>query len=155
VRGIIIHRAAGVGCAGRVRGIGFSIEEYVRQCEEIVDRFRLSELMQRVKREFCKLPFVVTISGVWVTGSIDRLCDFSEGSWVVIEYKSEGALDYAALVDEYALSLSVYVEAARQIVGAGVVGWLYFTETEGVWKAGIPVETFEETLPDNTSDVTH
>jgi len=94
-----------------------------------VDRFRLSALIQRVKREFCELPFVVTISGVWVTGSIDRLCNLSDGSWVVIDYKSEGALDYAALAGEYAVSMGVYCEAARHIVGADVAGWLYFTET--------------------------
>ena len=85
--------------------------------------------MKRVTREYCELPFVVTVDGRRVTGKIDRLCELSDGSWVVIDYKSDGALDYAALVDEYALSLSVYVEAAGQIVRAEIAGWLYFTET--------------------------
>jgi ATP-dependent exoDNAse (exonuclease V) beta subunit len=93
-----------------------------------VDRFRLSALIQRVKREFCELPFVVTISGVWVTGSIDRLCNLSDGSWVVIDYKSEGALDYAARAEDYVVSMGVYCEAARQIVGAKVAGGLHLTE---------------------------
>jgi ATP-dependent exoDNAse (exonuclease V) beta subunit len=85
--------------------------------------------MKRVKRSYCEVPFVVTVDGRRVTGKIDRLCELSDGSWVVIDYKSEASLDYAALVDEYALSLSVYVEATGQIVRAEIAGWLYFTET--------------------------
>jgi ATP-dependent exoDNAse (exonuclease V) beta subunit len=108
---------------------GFSPEKFVRQCEEIVSAFLSSDLMKRVTREYCELPFVVTIDGRRVTGKIDRLCELSDGSWVVIDYKSEGALDYAALDEGYALSLSVYSEAARQIVRAEVAGWLYCTET--------------------------
>jgi len=86
--------------------------------------------MKRVKRSYCELPFVVTMSsGTRVIGKIDRLCELSDGSWVVIDYKSEASEDYAALAEDYTVSLSVYVEAARQIVRAEVVGWIYFTET--------------------------
>jgi ATP-dependent helicase/nuclease subunit A len=109
-------------------------EEHVRQCEEIVSAFLSSDLMKRVKRSYCEVPFVVTVDGRRVTGKIDRLCELLDGSWVVIDYKSEGALDYAALAGEYALSLSVYCEAAGQIVQKPVVGWLYFTEMGEFWK---------------------
>ena len=57
-----------------------------------------------------------------MTGKIDRLCELDDGSWVVIDYKSEASSDYSSVAKEYALSLSVYVEAARQIVGKPVVG---------------------------------
>jgi ATP-dependent exoDNAse (exonuclease V) beta subunit len=53
-----------------------------------------------------------------------------DGSWVVIDYKSEASSDYAAVAEEYALSLSVYVEAARQIVREEVMGCIYFTEID-------------------------
>ncbi|GAB6284907.1 MAG: hypothetical protein STSR0009_11070 [Methanoregula sp.] len=85
--------------------------------------------MKEVKRSYCEVPFVVTVDGRRVKGKIDRLCELSDGSWIVIDYKSEASADYAALAGDYTVSLSVYVEAARQIVGAEVVGWLYFTET--------------------------
>ncbi|MDO8873960.1 MAG: PD-(D/E)XK nuclease family protein [Methanoregula sp.] len=132
LKGTIIHevlrgRDARVVCAE----YGVTDPLAVSQCEEIVARFRSSELMQRVKRSFCEQPFVVTVSGVRVTGSIDRLGELLDGSWIVIDYKSDpvSCAEYALKAEEYALSLSVYCEAARQLVGAGVVGWLYFTET--------------------------
>jgi len=104
-------------------------EEHVRQCEEIVAKFLSSDLMKRVKRSYCEVPFVVTVDGKRVTGKIDRLCELLDGSWAVIDYKSEASSDYAALAEEYAVSMGVYYEAARQIVGADVSGRLYFTET--------------------------
>ena len=84
--------------------------------------------MKRVTRSYCEVPFVVTVEGGSVTGKIDRLCELDDGSWIVIDYKSEASADYVALAEEYALSLSVYCEAGRQIIRAEVVGWLYFTE---------------------------
>ncbi len=61
---------------------------------------------ERVKRSYCELPFVVTLfSGTRITGKIDRLCELSDGSWVVIDYKSEASADYAALAEDYTVSL--------------------------------------------------
>jgi len=106
-------------------------EEHVRQCEEIRSAFFSSDLMKRVKRSYCEVPFVVTIDSKRVTGKIDRLCELDDGSRVVLDYKSEVVVfsDYTSLVEEYALSLSIYIMAARQLVGEMVVGRLYFTET--------------------------
>ena len=82
---------------------GVEDPEAIRQCEEIVAKFRGSELMQRVKREFCELPFVITFDGKRVTGKIDRLCEFEDGSWVVIDYKSDpvSPSDYSLKSEEY------------------------------------------------------
>ena len=85
--------------------------------------------MKHVKRSFSEIPFVVTIDGKRVTGKIDRLYEIEDGSWIVIDYKSEASSDYAALADQYAVSMGMYCEAARQIVRAEVRGWIYFTET--------------------------
>ncbi len=130
VKGAIIHEVlrgwdAGAVCAE----YGVTDPLAVGQCEEILIKFFATDLMKNVKRSFCELPFVVPFGTQRVTGKIDRLCQLSDGSWIVIDYKSEVSADYSIVANEYALSLSVYVEAARQIVQAEIEGWLYFTET--------------------------
>ena len=79
-----------------------------------------------MQQEFCEMPFVVTFDGKRVTGKIDRLCELTDGSWVVIDYKSEvvsSASEYGSLTEEYTLSISVYCEAVQQWVHAEVAGW--------------------------------
>jgi ATP-dependent helicase/nuclease subunit A len=119
IKGTIIHEVLrGRDAATVLKEYGEYSEEHVRQCEEIVSRFRSSDLMKRVKRDFCELPFVVTIDGKRVTGKIDRLCEMDDGSWVVIDYKSEPVIpdDYALKVKEYEIAMSVYVKATEQLV---------------------------------------
>ncbi|HNI42552.1 MAG TPA: PD-(D/E)XK nuclease family protein, partial [Methanoregulaceae archaeon] len=114
------------------REYGVNYPEAPRQCEAIVARFHSSPLMQRVKREFCELPFVITYDGRHVKGKIDRLCELVDGSWVLIDYKSDpiDPSDYVKKAEEYQTSMDVYVEAARQLVKRNEVeGYLYFTET--------------------------
>ncbi len=133
-KGTIIHevlrgRDAGVVCAE----YGVTDPLAVRQCEEIAGRFLSSAFMQQVKRSFCEMPFVVTLaSGRRVAGTIDRLCELADGSWAVIDYKSDPVTPagYASKAEEYALSLSMYCEAAEQLLGGKPApGYLYFTET--------------------------
>jgi ATP-dependent helicase/nuclease subunit A len=130
-KGAIIHEVLrGRDATTVLKEFGEYSEEHVRQCEEIVSRFFSSYLMQRVKRSYCELPFIVTFDGGPVNGKIDRLCEMDDGSWVVIDYKSEVSSDYADVAGEYALSVSVYVAAARHLTGGNnVQGLLYFTET--------------------------
>jgi ATP-dependent helicase/nuclease subunit A len=130
-KGTIIHEVLrGRDVATVLNEYGEYSVEHVRQCEEIVSAFFASDLMKRVKRSYCEVPFVVTNDGKPVTGKIDRLCELEDESWVAIDYKSEVSSDYAAVAEEYALSLSVYVAAARQLTGGNTVqGLLYFTET--------------------------
>jgi len=136
VKGTIIHEVLrGRDAATVLKDYGEYSEEHVRQCEEICSAFFSSDLMKRVKRSYCELPFVVTIDGKPVTGKIDRLCELEDGSWVAIDYKSEVSSDYASVAGEYALSVSVYVAAARQLTGGNnVLGLLYFTETGNLEK---------------------
>ncbi|MDD1686414.1 hypothetical protein [Methanoregula sp.] len=63
----------------------------VSRCEEIRYGILFSDLMKRVKRSYRELPFIVTVAGKPVTGKIDRLMEFDDGSWAVIYYKSEAA----------------------------------------------------------------
>ncbi len=135
-KGTIVHEVLrGRDVSTVLKEYGEYSEEHVRQCEEIVAQFRSSDLMKRVKRSYCEVPFVVTIDGKRVTGKIDRLCELENRSWVAIDYKSEVSSDYAAVAKEYALSVSVYVAAARQLIGGNnVQGWCYFTETGNLEK---------------------
>jgi len=106
--------------------------EAIRQCEELVTLFHTSELMRQMKREFCELPFVITYDGRHIKGKIDRLCELVDGTWVVIDYKSDPVdpSEYSKKEGEYQTSMDVYVEAARQLVKRNnVEGYLYFTET--------------------------
>ena len=127
VKGTIIHevlrgRDAKVVC----EEYGVYSEEYVRQCEEILAKFMQSDLMKRVKRSYCEVPFVISFDGRRIAGKIDRLCELDDESWVVIDYKSEVSVDYAWVAKEYGLSLSVYADAVQQIPhGILVKGWLY------------------------------
>lgn len=132
-RGTIIHevlrgRDARVVCQEH----GVDDPEAVRHSNEIADRFHSSELMRRVKREFCELPFAVTMEDTRITGKIDRLCELDDGTWMVIDYKSEAVSpdDSSCLAEDYAVSMGIYLEATRQILpGKTVGGWLYSTET--------------------------
>ena len=132
VKGLIIHEVLrGRDATTVCREYGVTDPLAFGQCEEIVSRFLSSDMMQRVKRSYCELPFVVTIEGVRVTGKIDRLCELTDGSWIVIDYKSDpvSSAEYSSIAEEYVLSISVYCVAAGQLVGKTVAGWLYFTES--------------------------
>jgi len=109
-KGTIIHEVLrGRDASTVLKEFGEYLEEHVRQCEEIVARFFSSDLMKRVKRSYCEFPFVVTVEEKRVTGKIDRLCELEDGSWVVIDYKSDpvSSAEYSLKVEEYAISLSV------------------------------------------------
>jgi ATP-dependent helicase/nuclease subunit A len=107
-------------------------EEHVRQCEEIRSAFFSSDLMKRVKRSYCEVPFVISVNGKPVKGKIDRLCQLDDESWLVIDYKSETvrlASDHSRITNYYTISMDVYVKAAKQMLGdKRVTGKLYYTE---------------------------
>jgi ATP-dependent exoDNAse (exonuclease V) beta subunit len=132
-KGTIIHEVLrGRDVTTILKEYGEFSEEHVRQCEEIVSVFLSSDLMKRVKRSYCEVPFVVTVDGRRVTGKIDRLCQLDDGSWVVIDYKSEvvDPEENSLKVKEFKLSMGIYTMATKQLVGEKpVVCWLYFTET--------------------------
>jgi ATP-dependent helicase/nuclease subunit A len=136
-KGTIIHEVLrGRDAKTVLEEFGEYSEEHVRQCEEIRAVFLASDLMKRAKRSFCELAFVVTYEGRLISGKIDRLCELDDGSWVVIDYKSEAVSpeEYALVAEEYRVSMAVYCEAARRLVaGKTVAGFLYFTETGEFW----------------------
>ncbi len=102
-KGTIIHEVLrGRDAATVLKEYGEFSEDHLRQCEEIRAAFFSSDMMKRMKRSYCEVPFVITREGQRVTGKIDRLLERDDGSWAVIDYKSEaaGPEGYAALAEE-------------------------------------------------------
>jgi len=133
IRGTIIHEVLrGRDAATVLKEYGEFSDEHLWQCGEIREKFLASGLMKQADRSFCELPFVITSEGKHVNGKIDRLVELDDGSWAVIDYKSEAARpeEYAAAAEEYRVSMAVYGEAAKRLMpGKEVKEYLYFTET--------------------------
>lgn len=131
-KGTIIHEVLrGRDAATVLREYGEFSEEHVRQCEEILSAFLNSDLMKRVKRSYCEVPFVVTVDGRPVAGKIDRLCEMEGGGWVVVDYKSKPITpdELSSLAKEYEVSMAVYADTARKLVKrTPVASYLYFIE---------------------------
>jgi ATP-dependent helicase/nuclease subunit A len=132
-KGTIIHEVLrGRDAATVLREYGEYSEEHVRQCEEIRSTFFASDLMKKVKRSFCEVPFVAMIDGRPVTGRIDRLVKFDDDSWALIDCKSITATmskEYTEVVEEYRKSMEIYSEVAKQFTGEITgEGYLYFIE---------------------------
>ena len=138
VKGTIIHEVLrGRDAATVLKEYGEYSEENVRQCEEIRSAFMSSDLMKRVKRSYCEVPFVVMVGSRSVAGKIDRLCELDDGSWIVIDYKSKPVSpdNYAYVLEEPENSIAAYINAAKQLFGEKrVEGWLYFTEIGVYWR---------------------
>jgi len=132
-KGTIVHEVLrGRDIRTVLEEFGEYSDENARQCKEIREKFFSSALMKRAKRSFAELAFVVTYEGRQISGKIDRLAELDDGSWAVIDYKSEavGPEEYAAVAEEYRVSMAVYCEAAKGLVaGKKVAGFLWFTET--------------------------
>ena len=94
-------------------------EEY----RDLYERFLASPLMQGRIDDRCEVPFVVRVSGVMFEGSIDRLVRRPDGSWVLIDYKTGDA-------GEYAIQMTVYRHAAEQILGRPATPYLYFVDAD-------------------------
>jgi ATP-dependent helicase/nuclease subunit A len=132
-KGTIIHEVLrGRDAATVLREYGEYSEEHVRQCEEIRAAFLSSDLMKKVKRSFCEVPFVISYEGGQVVGKVDRLCELGEGEWVVVDYKSEPVKqkNYANITMNFENSINAYVTIVKDLIGEIKVSMvLYFTET--------------------------
>ncbi|MFA4860679.1 hypothetical protein [Methanoregula sp.] len=91
-------------------------EEHVRQLGEICSAFFSSDLMKRVKRLYCEVPFIIMREGQRVTGTIDRLLELDNELCAVIDYKSE-AVGYAALVEEYRKLMEDLLRGGEELTG--------------------------------------
>lgn len=128
-KGTIIHEVLrGRDTATVLREYGEFSEEHVRQCEEIRAVFFASDLMKKVKRSYCEVPFIAMFGGRPVTGKIDRLCKMQDGTWITIEYKSDTLTDYSITLKKYEISVSIYNSLSQKIVNGEAITLMYLTE---------------------------
>ncbi|HWQ62781.1 MAG TPA: UvrD-helicase domain-containing protein [Methanospirillum sp.] len=99
-----------------IREWGITDPDLQQELKETLERFEsLPELIQRVqiKRE---LAFTVTIGGAAVTGRIDCIIQNTDGSWLVIDYKSD-TLSGSELCEKkvYRIQTEIYRQAAETL----------------------------------------
>ena len=143
-KGTIIHEVLrGRDASTVLKEYGEYSEEHVHQCEEIVSTFLSSDMMKRVNRSYCEIPFFVMIDGMRVTGKIDRLCEMDDGSWVVIDYKSEAFPpdELSLIIQKYSISMAMYLKSAVQMLPNKMTNaWMYFTENGEFFKMDLSIE---------------
>ena len=106
--------------------------------------------MQRVKREFCEIPFSLSLGGVLVRGTIDRLCEIDDGSWIIIDYKTAPVTPeyYPDEEKHYKYQLAVYMLAASSLVKKPVSGYLYFTADGEFHRVGFDLNSVIKSICD-------
>ncbi|MBP2145422.1 ATP-dependent helicase/nuclease subunit A [Methanofollis sp. W23] len=144
-KGLILHEVLrGRDPAAVCARYGVDDQAVVTACEEIYTRFMASPLMAGALADHCEVPFRVRLGGVLFKGAIDRLVRTAGGEWVLIDYKTGRVREEAvpAKVDEYAMQMVVYRDAAEAILGQRVRPLLYFTHLDRF----VAVEVDEEAV---------
>lgn len=124
------------------------LDDAVRQTRRMVGRFKAHSLyseMQLAERRLNELPYsLVDDDGLIQQGIIDALF-LKDGSWTVVEYKTDRVRDAAAvaqlLIDkDYLDQLKGYAKAVEQLIGGkprSILVFLNFTD-------GIQLKIFEK-----------
>lgn len=144
-KGLILHEVLrGRDPAAVCARYGVDDPGIVAACEEISTRFMASPLMAGALADHCEVPFRARLGGVLFKGAIDRLVRTAASEWVLIDYKSGQVREeaVAAKVDEYAMQIVVYRDAAEAILGQTVRPLLYFTHLDRF----VAVEVDEEAV---------
>jgi ATP-dependent helicase/nuclease subunit A len=108
-------------------------------CEFGIEDETLQSILYTVNEEFTSLPqltnllniereraFTVTIGGVALTGRIDLLARLSDGSWMVIDYKSEFvSAEELVMKKSYRFQVEIYRRAAEILSMKPVRGAIY------------------------------
>ncbi|WP_292521328.1 exodeoxyribonuclease V subunit beta [Methanoculleus sp.] len=126
IRGLVVHEVfRGRDPAAVLRRYGMDPGR-AGEYRVLYDQFLASPLMQDVVSDHREVPFLARVNGFTFQGAIDRLIQRPDGVWVLIDYKT-GA---GGSVDEYAVQMTIYRHAARQILGEPVVPYLYFVDAD-------------------------
>ncbi|HQD25551.1 MAG TPA: UvrD-helicase domain-containing protein [Methanoculleus thermophilus] len=125
-RGLVVHEVfQGRDPATVLRRYGMDsgkADEY----RELYERFLASPLMQDALQDHREVPFLVRVNGFAFQGTIDRLVQRPGGAWLLIDYKTGKPGD----LEDYAIQMTIYRRAARQILGAPVTPYLYFVDLD-------------------------
>jgi ATP-dependent helicase/nuclease subunit A len=145
-RGLLLHRAFELEAfaAPDPRALVFRLAAQARLSDRSVVETVCAQVAAFARSPFClriasarpayaELPFLLTTAGVELSGTIDRLVREPDGTWRVIDWKTdevaaERAAEHAR-AHGYFTQLRLYAQAAQAIVGADapVRATLYFT----------------------------
>ncbi len=135
--GTLVHealRGKEAGALLRFSRASLSPEETewaARGLQGIVARFMASEPMaSRAEggRDLTELPFELREGDRLYRGTIDRLVRLRDGTWALIDYKTVGLREPAAVAEAFRGQMEVYMKAAQGLVGERVRAFLYLTE---------------------------
>ncbi|MCX6693471.1 MAG: UvrD-helicase domain-containing protein [Methanomicrobiales archaeon] len=117
--GNLLHQVfSGKDAASTIKEYGITSPVAAAWCSDAYTKFLNHPLMQGVEETFCELAFVTSIGEYTVEGRMDRLCRRSDGSWMVIDYKSGDDPGVK-------FQLNVYRLAAEHLLDTSVAMYLY------------------------------
>ena len=102
----------------------YGMPEKTAEYQQKYERFLASELMRDAAESYCELP-VLTADGE--SRRLDRLVKKTDGSYLIIDYKSDMTKDR---LEEYRKQLTEYSETMERILHTHVPAVLYFIATE-------------------------
>lgn len=116
--GTLLHQVFAGEPAGTVLlRAGVQSPDATRFCESRYEAFLRSPFMQTIVEHYCEVPFIITLGSIRIEGRMDRLCRRSDGSWMVIDYKSGKR--------SACTQMAVYKRAAHMLLGSPVEAALY------------------------------
>ncbi|MDV0443002.1 UvrD-helicase domain-containing protein [Methanorbis rubei] len=120
-----------------------------QQIREAYAEFLNSEIMQNAAEEFCELPFSVEIMGKQLTGVIDRLVRYQDGSLRVIDYKS-GKMSSAEkeTLAQYQRQVFLYAAAVEKLFSVTPSACVYFAHSGEVWEIAVSDEEITRVFGD-------
>lgn len=129
VRGTILHEVFQGHDIATVlrRRHGVTDPARARELETAYEKFCTSERMAGIIRDHCEVPFSTRAYGVLFRGTIDRLVQQPDNTWILIDYKT-GVCNQQR-IDSYQVQMAVYRQAAEAILGEPVTPYLYFTDS--------------------------
>ncbi|MDD1729686.1 MAG: UvrD-helicase domain-containing protein, partial [Methanospirillum sp.] len=87
-----------------------------QELQQAADRFSSLPDLADIRQVKHELAFTVPIGGVPVTGRIDFICQLPDGSWIVIDYKSDqGTVNELCMNRTYQIQLEIYRIAAEML----------------------------------------
>ncbi len=92
--------------------------------------FLASPVMQHAVKSICEQEVAYSFEGTPLNGVIDRLVQYEDGSWMIIDYKT-GRPSKKEL-ERYEIQLAVYFLWAKRLFGADPGVCLYLSDTDEV-----------------------
>jgi len=108
------------------------VKETREHLETIRQRFLASDLMEDSVIDLRELPFSSIIEGHHFIGYIDRLVLTEEGSWTVVDYKTDAATvgGYDEVHKRHGVQMQIYASAVEKALGKKVSRTVYLTRED-------------------------